>query len=384
MLQSQQIKELRKSGQLDESFKLALRDLEENPENLYAKKNISWVYNDLLKREVESENAVGFLQIMEKIQKLQLPETEAMLYDNIAWKIGQLLFKLARKQQIPFEEVFKIVDIAKTFHYTKPSEGYSFLLKAVHKILKPNREKYLAFIDWWNTENLRPEDYEKDVLPNGNQVMSVAEQVFTAYFKSLVPSAENPITREKVLENVSRIDEIYEKNHSFVYLIYFKVQMLLAIGENKHLLSSFLPFAQKKSREFWVWDLLYDIVETDEEKLTCLCMACLSGIKVEQMKTNIYLKMAEYFVSKRMFPEAKNEIIKIQKIKAENSQKIPNKVVNLANSEWFQNCEATERNVPFYRQHSKNADSILFSDIPSENIFIYNVNAEKKNGEFYS
>ena len=378
MLQSQQIKDLRKSGHLEESLQLALQDLEANADNIYAKRNISWVYNDLLKKYGEEENLTSFIGILNKVKDLNMPETDTMLFDNIAWKIGSLFFKVIKYKEIPYDQVYKIVDLAKLFHYSKPSEAYSFLLKATHKVLKTNRDKYIAFIDWWNTDYLSEEDYKKDVLPKGNQMMSVAEQVFTAYFKFLIPSANYQLERQTVLENVRKIDEVYEKNHSFIYLVYFKVQMLLAIGERNHLLTEFLPFAQKKSREFWVWDLLHQIVQTEEDKVTCLCMACLSGYKVEQMKTNIYLKIAEYFISKNMFSEAKSEILKIQKIKNENAQKIPSKVMALVNSDWFSACEATVSNESFYKSNAKNADAILFSNLPSEDIFVYNINPDKK------
>ncbi|WP_332029467.1 hypothetical protein, partial [Kaistella sp.] len=183
MLQSQQIKDLRKSGHLEESLQLALQDLEANGDNIYAKRNISWVYNDLLKKHGEEENLSSFIEILNKVKELNMPETDTMLFDNIAWKIGSLFFKVIKYKEIPYDQVYKIVDLAKLFHYSKPSEAYSFLLKATHKVLKTNRDKYIAFIDWWNTDYLREEDYKKDVLPNGNQMMSVAEQVFTAYFK---------------------------------------------------------------------------------------------------------------------------------------------------------------------------------------------------------
>lgn len=378
MLQSQQIKDLRKSGKLDEALQLAQKDLEANPANLFAKRNIGWVFNDILKTYTEQANVTMFIEILKKIQKLEMPETETMLFDNVAWKIGSLFYKVSKFQTMPYSQIFEIIDILEEFHYTKPSESYSFLLKAVHKVLKVNRDKYISFIKWWNFENLRREDYQKENLPDGKQIMSLAEQVYTAYFKAMVPSPVNPVAKETVLECVNEIDKIFEVNDSYIYLIYFKIQMLLAIGERENLLKDFLPFARRKSKEFWVWDLLSQIVSDEDDKLTCLSMACLSGIRVEQMKTNIYYKMAEYFISKEMYPQAKSEILKIQKIKTENSQKIPDKVLSKFNETWFVNSEVSSSNVDFYKDNSGRADQILYADIPSEDIFVYYVNSEKK------
>lgn len=378
MLQSQQIKELRQSGKLQEALDLALIDLEQDHDNIYAKRNISWVYYAFLKKSAENSNLDEFYNNLEKVKNLNLPESELMLFDNIAWQTGILFFHIAKNKNLTFDKIFGIVDIIKNFHFTKPSEGYSFLLKSCHKLLKQNHFQYSSFINWWNLDYLRKEDYEKELLPNGKSVMSIAEQVFTAYYKSLIPSVENPIEREVVFENVKKIDEILKKHPDFVYLVYFKVQMLLAIGEKEELKKSYLPFAQKKFSEFWVWDLMSQIVETDEEKLTCLCQACKSGKGVEQMKTGVYLKMAKYFLSNGMLSEAKSELLKIKKIKEKFLQKIPSEVINLLSSEKIENTKETLSNNEFYNNNTQNVDAILFSNFPAQNIFVNNVNQEKK------
>ena len=60
MLQSQQIKELRQSGKLQEALDLALIDLEQDHDNIYAKRNISWVYYAFLKKSAENSNLDEF------------------------------------------------------------------------------------------------------------------------------------------------------------------------------------------------------------------------------------------------------------------------------------------------------------------------------------
>ena len=213
------------------------------------------------------------------------------------------------------------------------------MLKAVHKTLKPNPEKYIAFIDWWNLENLRPEDADKEVMPNGRQVMSVAEQVLTAYFKAKIPTGEN-INREDVLRSVQQIDEYHEKYPKFLYLIYFKVKMLLSIGEHDSLLNEFIPFAQKKSGDFWVWDNLAEIYEDEETKMVCLAQAAFTGKNNEGMTAKVHEKLALKFIQKGMLPEAKWEIEKIEQIKEEQNHKIPRFVTEKKAEPWFSATES--------------------------------------------
>ena len=44
-----EIKELRKSGQLEEALEMAQNELNLTPDNIWAKRNISWVYYEFLK-----------------------------------------------------------------------------------------------------------------------------------------------------------------------------------------------------------------------------------------------------------------------------------------------------------------------------------------------
>ena len=61
MLQSQQIKELRQSGKLDEALNLAWKDLEQNIDNVFAKRNLSWVYFEFIKKYTTENNISGFI-----------------------------------------------------------------------------------------------------------------------------------------------------------------------------------------------------------------------------------------------------------------------------------------------------------------------------------
>ena len=374
MLRSPQIKELRKSGKLQEALAMAAEDLTNLPEDRFAKSNIGWVYYEYLKKYAQEENVIKFSEILHHLTELSLPETDKMLPDNVAWQTGKIIFKEVKKQYIEYTVLYKIIEDCMTMHFTRPSAGYSFLLKAFHKVLKPNSHKYIEFINWWNLDNLQEADKNKDVLPNGKEVMSAAEQVLTAYFKAKVPVGNEPIEKEKVLESVAELDKAIEEYPKYLYLIYFKVKMLLAINEKERLLESFLPFAQKKSGEFWVWDNLAEILEDEEDKVTCLCKAVLSGERTENMTSNVHLKLAKYFLSKNMFSEAKWEVLKIVDIKNAESRRIPGDVILLQNQSWFTETESAENNFKFYQNHAENSVELLFPDKRTEHIFITNVN----------
>ncbi|MBK6964929.1 MAG: hypothetical protein IPH20_13575 [Bacteroidales bacterium] len=60
-------------------------------------------------------------------------------------------------------------DNLKDLPLVKPSKWYSVLFQNMHKAFK-EFDDYIEFADWWDFTNLRPEDFEKDKLPNGKEL----------------------------------------------------------------------------------------------------------------------------------------------------------------------------------------------------------------------
>jgi regulator of sirC expression with transglutaminase-like and TPR domain len=66
---SKEIKELRQAGKLDEALTMAKAELEAQPDNIWGKRNISWVYYDLLKQNVASADLNSFISNISAIKK---------------------------------------------------------------------------------------------------------------------------------------------------------------------------------------------------------------------------------------------------------------------------------------------------------------------------
>ena len=79
-----EIKALRQAGKLEEALAMAQEELNANPENIWGKRNISWVYYEYLKKYVHEENFEGFIENLIKIKDLNLPEAEVMIFDTSA------------------------------------------------------------------------------------------------------------------------------------------------------------------------------------------------------------------------------------------------------------------------------------------------------------
>lgn len=377
---SKEIKELRQSGRLEEALEMAQNEFQADPENIWTKRNLSWVFYEYLKLNLSSENFEEFLAWLNEIVALELPEEEKMLFDSLSFQIGKLLFTMSKEEPIPVQKIYQLFEAIRNFHFTKQSEGYSFLLKGFHKGLKGS-ERYLEFIDWWGLENLSEKDFQKEKLPTGKEIMAVAEQVYIAYAKHLLPQRDMQgnvvFDREKAEAFLPQLEAITEKYPSYQYPPYFQAKLLLALGDHEDVLSALIPFARKKQNDFWVWEVLAEAVENEPEKVfSCHCRALICPSQ-EEMLVGVRQKLADALIQKKLYNEAKTEISLILKVKEAHGHKIPGVINQWINQPWYAEAKTLESNKSFYRQYTALAESILFSDTPEELVFVEFVNSDK-------
>ncbi len=400
---AKEIKELRHAGKLQEALNMAKAELEAAMSKwtftdgiteqekqllynsdlacLWAKRNISWVFYDYLKKNSSPEHFCEFIVWIGKIKELQLPEEEKMLFDHLGWLIGALVFKTFNSGLANYEKMIELLQIAQTFSYTKPSEGYSFLFKAFHKALK-DTDRYIQFADWWDFTNFRNEDYQKEKLPNGKEIMSVAEQAYIAYCKHLLPKqtqlGEIIFNREKAQAFLPLLSNIVDNYPDFQYPAYFNAKLLLALGDKENMLEYLLPFAKKKRNDFWVWEILAEALSNDPEKVfACYCKA-LSCKSPEEMLVSLRQRMAKIFISKHLYNEAKTEIELLVKARNAHEFRIPSEVTNWQSEDWYTTAVSKNSNLEFYKKYTPEAEEILFSDTPEEMVIVEFVNSDKK------
>lgn len=377
-----EIKELRQAGKLDEALEMARQALEAEPENIWNKRAAAWVYYDYLKKFSQPDSFDVFKENLIKIKDLQLPEDEKMVFDNCAWQIGSLVFALQKTENIDYFKINELFEIIRAFHFTKPSESYSFIYKAFHKGYQ-NWSNYLTFADWWNFDNLRSEDYLKEEF-KGKKMMSIAEQAYIAYSKKLLEGVpldpfgqQRVIDKEKIQSFLPKLDSLIDKHHDYQYPPYFKAKLLLASGSDENLLSAFIPFAKQKRNDFWVWELMAEIFSEDKDiQFACYCKA-LTLKTPEDFLVKLRQTFSEMLIEKKMYNEAKTEIQKVIATREKQEWKLPNQIVQWTEQEWYKSATAKKDNQDLYSNHIKQAEEILFQDILEELIVVEFVNENK-------
>ncbi len=377
-----EIKELRQAGKLDEALQMANQALEAEPDNIWKKRAAAWVYYDYLKKNAQPESFEAFKENLTKIKDLQLPEDEKMVFDNCAWQIGSLVFALQKTEHVDYGKINELFEIIRDFHFTKPSEAYSFIYKAFHKGYQ-NWSNYLTFANWWNFDNLRSEDYLKEEF-NGKKMMSIAEQAYIAYSKKLLEGEpldpfgqQRVIDKEKIQSFLPKLDALIEKHPDYQYPPYFKARLLLASGSDENVLSAFIPFAKQKRNDFWVWELMAEIFPNDKEiQFACYCKA-LSLKTPEDFLVKLRQTFSEMLIEKKIYNEAKTEIQKVIATREKHEWKLPNQIVQWTEQEWYKSATAKKNNQDLYLNHIKQAEEILFQDIPEEIVAVEFVNENK-------
>lgn len=379
-------KELRKAGKLEEALLMAKAELEAAPNDIWAKRNMSWVYFDLLKKAIEEKDLDEAINVLTDIKQLELPDSENMLFDNIAWKLASFIIHLPGTENSHFEKVNSIFFIIKDFAFPKPSDSYSFLYKALHKFFKDS-PIFLEIADWWNFENFQPKDYEKYVLENGRTIMAIAEQAYIAYSKSLLNARDEfgrpYINEDKVREFLPKLVLLNERYPKYQYPPYFQAKLLLKLGDRDSAFKELLPFAKRKSSEFWIWTILADLNKSDADKhFSCYCKA-LSCNAQEEMVVAARENIAALFIERGLFNEARTEIELLIRARLAKKWTIPPKVIEWQNQDWFSNTTIKQSNKDVYRKFARAAETILYADIPEELIFVDFVNKDKKILNFY-
>ena len=380
---SKEIKALRQADKLTEALEMALSELNVQPENIWAKRNLCWVYYDYAKKSLIKQDFESFCQYFDKILELQMPDDETILNDCMGWLIRSMLFHhIVKQKNQDFQRIDILFQYSKKLSLSKPSDVYSALFKLFHKAYKENGLKYLEFADWWNFENFRNEDYQKEKLSNEKTMMSIVEQAYITYAKHLLPGistdGEAFFNKEKAVVFLSMLDKIEIEHPEYQYPPYYKAKLLLAMGEKDNILSSLLPFVRKKRNDFWAWDILSEAFQNDEEKIfACYCKG-LSCPSPEEMTVKLRTKIVTFFMKKEMWNEAKTEIQLIGKIYHQNGWNIPSQITYWMNHPWFSSSKENMDNQKIYLEYALVAEEILYNDIEEETVLVTFVNSEKK------
>ena len=215
---AKEIKELRQAGKLEEAYAMAKAELEADLSNISCKQNLSWVLYAQL--NAFASNLDAFIEKINEVRELDLPTSEEMFFENISIPIARAARVITHESILDINKIQRLFDSIKELSINRNSKWFSVLFNAMHKGMKESN-RYIEFADWWDLRNFRPEDFQKEKMPNGREVMAIAEQAYIAYAKHLLPQqtqhGEIIFNKDKAEAFLPVLSQIVEDYPQFQY-----------------------------------------------------------------------------------------------------------------------------------------------------------------------
>lgn len=331
-----------KAGNTPEAYEIARTDLETAPQDVWKQRALGWVLNYYMKEDIANKKRDDFFLHLEELMKLDQLSVSAdnMIYDNVMWRIAEFV-KYTPKDD--FTNMTQVFELIRQRNYT-PSKGYSYLLKNVSDF--EAWPQLADFFDWWNLDNLLPEDYMPFEGENGKKIMPFAEQMYLAYSKALLKLAD----KERIQSFYPKIEKLAEEHPEMLYLGYYCCKLLLATGADPdESLDIVMPFVRKKKNEFWVWQLLSDIHKDQPDiRLACLLRAVHCRTQ-ESFLVNIRKLLITLFLRRNDLPRAKYQLDQVVRCYMQNGWRIPYNMQDYIRQPWVQTTVADPSDGVDYR-----------------------------------
>lgn len=341
-----------KAGKLADAYELAKADMEVSPDNVWTQRGMGWALYYLLRDDCEKKRRQEFYEHFRELTELDLltADSDSMIFENVLWKLAEYLKNIPDENT---EEVNRLFPLLCKYHFS-PSKGYSFLLKSVLGF--ESWPCLVEFFEWWNLDNLQHEDYQQFQLENGRKIMALAEQAYIACSKALLRLND----KDKIRAFLPRMEQLMDDYPEMMYPGYFCGKLMLALGAAREdALENVLPFARKKSSEFWVWQLLGEMYRDDPDmQLACLLRAVHCRTQ-EAFLGKVRMKLVSLYVSRKDYSRGKYHLDQVTRCYVQQGWRLPVEVQNWMRESWVHVTVADSSDGMDYRRMT---DAILAHD----------------------
>lgn len=416
---TKRIFDLRKSGNLEEAFRLLSDNLPDNyPSNKLELTTDKWltlaayyVFLDLLKIEVSKENKnndrINHLKFMLSGVDVSSDQSKYSYLNSVLRSTNQYFYLIEQYKAIPKKENNSLA-IQLLKEYRVKSQDFSYdpdLAWRIYFYITENlsKERFnpldikYAFNDYFRltlsdkklihsriliaAKQFKRKVEEKnwgnefkfyafvkiwdlanlsddDWRQNDPKFKSLAEDVITLVAKEL--SNLNNVPNEFIEYYLPYINELIRRGTDNIWINLYYSRILHKIGRISEAKDSLTKVIKEKKTECWAWNELGLLLESSDSKLalSCFCRALLCG-GTEDFKVNIHKNLGLLLEKKNELAHAKTEYLLYYEIKGSER--------GLAKPNWFDQIEAIKDPKDFYNQNSDLAEEVLFENLQTIN-----------------
>jgi tetratricopeptide (TPR) repeat protein len=306
-------------------------------------------------------------------------------YVNVGWCLYRLLAELAPKPDPDTELVNKCFNIYKKFEILGPSNLHAQMLRIALYFKDVEGLDLLDFLQSWNFDNFREEDYEPFKTGNGSIIPSLCERAYLTYSRVLLGSmrSSDPAiverAKEYAMEFLPLLEEVLEKLPRNVWLPYARTLVMSQLGKPQRVQMELIHLLKTQNNQFWAWASLAESLgmeNRDQEALSCYCKAFLLPAQGE-LAGHVRESFAALLVKMRLYAEARTEIEQIERNRKKKPTKLSKNMELWSESEWFKSVRYNRDNKILYVRNAGRADALLWSDLPDSIAIVTHVDAAR-------
>lgn len=338
-----------KAGNINEAYTLAEQDYNAEPQNAWTQREVGWVLYYMLKNDVENKDRESFYAHLNELSELNLLtiQDDSLIFNNVIWKLVELIKLIPPENTGELERIFQFL----VNYKFAPFNGYSVLLKQIIKF--DSWIRMVEFFEWWNIDNLMPEDYQPFKMENGRKIMSLAEQAYIAYSKALLKLND----KEKIKNFIPKIEKLMEEYPDMMYPGYFCGKLKLSLGvEREDALDIIMPFVRKKKTEFWVWQLLAEFYRDENDILLSCLLRAVHCKTQETFLGRVRIRLVSIYLQRKDYSRAKHHLDQVVRCYMQQGWHLPYEVQNWMREPWVNNAKTDGSDGIDYKKHT---DSIL-------------------------
>ena len=250
-----------------------------------------------------------------------------------------------------------------------PSLLHSCMLRIVCSLAKAKLYNMTYFFSCFNNNNFQENDFTLSSEVNTNShAQSLAEKVYMQIGRELKDYlSQNYIDSNYINYVINLMNEACSYYPDNIWFHYYKAKACISIKDITEAKEQVIYVLKYKNTEAWAWTLAGDMFMQANDidlAISCYARGCLCKGE-ENFKLNNRVKLAICFEQKQMFTRAKYEANYIIQYKQEHEQKIPAEIISLCNQNWYEQSTIEENNYNFYTQLAQSANNFFEENLTS-------------------
>lgn len=281
--------------------------------------------------------------------------------ESLAWEVWHALVEALRVDKPDRGSIRNLLLEYRSLHTERPSVIHSRILEIAARAA--HDEAFLTFcgfLQWWDTANLRDEDFRGTPGNDGKAFPSVVERTIQGLGKALKKET-NPACIQFARDFIAQHYERYPDQEWFPF---YMARALTKAGNAEAGMALLVPIVRRKQTESWAWHHLAECFSAgDPKRLACLSRAVLCRVDEPQKLFPVRMDLAEELQHAGCPDLAKHEVDEVVRVRQANGWPIREDLLEMTQADWYRNAQVTDGTTR-YKEWAESASAVLTSGLP--------------------